>query len=62
VRKADDFTTFTVPKVEKIRSLNLLDPKGPAQARSEKTFIYKGKDLSVTACKIIELDYIKVIS
>ena len=37
VRKGDDITTFIVPKVEKIRSLNLPDPQGPAQACSEKT-------------------------
>jgi hypothetical protein len=28
VRKGDDLTTFIVPKVEKIRSLNLPDPLG----------------------------------
>jgi hypothetical protein len=33
----DDFTTFIMPKVEKIRSLNLPDPEGPAQACSGKT-------------------------
>jgi hypothetical protein len=37
VRKGDDFTTFTVPKVDKIRNLKLQDPKGPAQARRGKT-------------------------
>jgi hypothetical protein len=36
VRKGDDLTTFIVPKVEKIRSLNLPEPHGPAQARSGK--------------------------
>jgi hypothetical protein len=33
----DDLTTFIVPKVKKIRSLNLPDPQGPAQACSGKT-------------------------
>jgi hypothetical protein len=37
VRKGDDLTTFIVPKVEKIRSLNLPDPQGPAEACSGKT-------------------------
>jgi hypothetical protein len=37
VRKGDDLTTFIVPKVEKIRSLNLPDPQGPAQASSGRT-------------------------
>jgi hypothetical protein len=37
VRKGDDLTTFTVPKVEKIRYLNLPNPQGPAQACSGKT-------------------------
>jgi hypothetical protein len=37
VRKGDDLTTFIVPKVEKIRSLNLPDHQGPAQASSGKT-------------------------
>jgi hypothetical protein len=32
VRKGDDLTTFIVPKVEKIRSLKLLEPQEPAQA------------------------------
>ena len=36
MRKGDDLTTFIVPKVEKIRSLNLRDPQGPAQACSGK--------------------------
>jgi hypothetical protein len=36
VRKSDDLTTFIVPKVEKIWSLNLPDPQGPAQACSGK--------------------------
>jgi hypothetical protein len=30
VRKGDDLTIFIVPKVEKIRSLNLPDPQRPA--------------------------------
>jgi hypothetical protein len=36
----DDLTTFIVPKVEKIRSLNLPDPQGLAQACSGKTLPY----------------------
>ena len=43
--KGDDITTFIVPKVEKIRSLNLPEPLGPAQACSGKTlplpYVYK---------------------
>jgi hypothetical protein len=37
VRKGDDLTTFIVPKVEKIRRLDLPDPQGPVQACSGKT-------------------------
>ena len=37
--KGDDITTFIVPNVEKIRSLNLLYPQGPAQACSGKTLL-----------------------
>jgi hypothetical protein len=37
VRKGDDLTTFIVPKVEKIRSLNLPDPQGLAQTCNGKT-------------------------
>ena len=37
VRNDDDFTTFIVPKVEKIRSLNHPDPQGHVQACSGKT-------------------------
>ena len=44
--KGDDLITFKVPKVEKIRSLNLLEPQGPAQACS-------GKTLPVT-CRVID--------
>ena len=33
----DDLITFVVPKVEKIRSPNLPNPQGPAQACSGKT-------------------------
>ena len=39
MRKGDDLTAFIVPKVEKIQSLNLPDPQGPAQACGGKTFI-----------------------
>jgi hypothetical protein len=38
----DDLTTFIVPKVEKLRSLNLPDPQGPAQACSGKTLPLRG--------------------
>ena len=31
MRKGDDLTTFIVPKVEKIRSLNLPEPQGPTR-------------------------------
>ena len=37
MRKGDDLTTFTAPKVEKIRSLKIPDYQGPAQACSRKT-------------------------
>ena len=33
MRKADDLTTFIVPKVLKIRSLNLPDPQGPVAGK-----------------------------
>jgi hypothetical protein len=39
VRKGDDLTTFIVLKVEKIRSLNLPDPEGPAQAWAGKLLV-----------------------
>ena len=39
MRKGDDLTIFTVPKVEKIQSLNLPDPQGPARACSGKTLL-----------------------
>jgi hypothetical protein len=39
VREGDDLTTFIVPKVEKIRRLNLPDPQGPAQACSGKILL-----------------------
>jgi hypothetical protein len=55
VRKGDGLTTFMVPKVEKIRSLNLAGPQGPAQACS-------GKRLFLQLCTfwnwtIIEIAY-----
>jgi hypothetical protein len=37
VRMGDDLTTFIMPKVEKIRGLNLPDPQGPSQACIGKT-------------------------
>ena len=36
--KADDLTTFIVPNVKKIRSLNLPDPQGPVEACSGTAF------------------------
>jgi hypothetical protein len=36
VVKGDDLTAFIVPKVEKIGSLNLLEPQEPLQACSGK--------------------------
>ena len=39
MRKGNDLTTVIVPKVEKIRSFNLPDPQGPAQACSGKTLL-----------------------
>jgi hypothetical protein len=41
VRKGDDFTTFTMPKVEKIRSLNLPDPQGPVAGKFTFTLLYE---------------------
>ena len=35
--KGDDLTTFIVPEVMKIRSLNLPDPQVPVQACSRNT-------------------------
>jgi hypothetical protein len=37
VSRGDDLTTFIVPKVMKIQSLNLPDPQGPVQACSGTT-------------------------
>jgi hypothetical protein len=37
VRNGVDLTTFIVPKVEKIRSLNLPEPQGSVQACSGKS-------------------------
>jgi hypothetical protein len=40
VRKGDDLTTFIVPKVEKIRSLNLRIPKGLLRPGAGKLYLY----------------------
>jgi hypothetical protein len=40
VYRDDDLTTFIVAKVEKIRSLNLPDSEGHAQACIGKTLLY----------------------
>ena len=40
MRKGDDLTTFTGPKVEKIRSLNLPDPQEPARPVAGKLYLY----------------------
>jgi hypothetical protein len=41
VPKSDDLTTFIVPHVKKIRSLNLSDPHGPVQACSGIALQYR---------------------
>ena len=38
--KGDDLTTFIVPKVEKIRSLNLLIPKGLLRPVAGKLYLF----------------------
>jgi hypothetical protein len=40
VRKGDDVTTFILPKVEKIRSLNLPDPKGLLRPVAGKLYLH----------------------
>jgi hypothetical protein len=40
VRKGDDLTTFIVPKVEKIQSLNLRIPKGLLRPVAGKLYLY----------------------
>jgi hypothetical protein len=40
VRKADDSTTFIVPKAMKIRSLNLPDPPRACSGLSRDSFIF----------------------
>jgi hypothetical protein len=49
MRKGDDLTTFIVPKVEKIRSLNLPDPQGPTQACSGKNVPFTRRGWLVNA-------------
>jgi hypothetical protein len=39
VRKGDDLTTFIVPKVKKIRSLNLPEPHGPPQPVARQLYL-----------------------
>jgi hypothetical protein len=48
VRKGDDFTTFIVPKVEKIRNLKLLDLQGPVQACSGKILPLPWESISLS--------------
>ena len=40
MRKGDDLTTFVVPKVEKIRSLNLRIPRGLLRPVAGKLYLY----------------------
>jgi hypothetical protein len=40
VRKGDDLTIFIVPKVEKIRSLNLCIPKGLLRPVAGECYLY----------------------
>ena len=40
MRKSDDLTTFIVPKVEKIRSLNFRIPKGMLRPVAGKLYLY----------------------
>jgi hypothetical protein len=51
VHNGDDLTTFIVPNVEKIRSLDLPDPQRPVQARSAKTLPLPFLDLYPVTCK-----------
>jgi hypothetical protein len=39
VCRGDDLTTFIVPKVEKIRNLNLPGPEGPVRPVAEKLYV-----------------------
>ena len=48
MRKGDDLTTFIVLKVEKIRSLNLLEPLGPHRPVAGHLYLYL-LHVSVTA-------------
>jgi hypothetical protein len=40
VRKGDDLTTFIVPKVKKIRSLNLPETLGPPRPGAGHLYLY----------------------
>jgi hypothetical protein len=64
VRKGNDLTTFTVPEVEKIRSLNLPDTQGPAQACIGKTLPINTHDASdrVTEYSINDLNFYTLYS
>jgi hypothetical protein len=43
MRKGDDLTIFTVPKVEKIQSFNLPEPFGPPQHVVGHLYTYRKK-------------------
>jgi hypothetical protein len=47
VRKGDDLTTFIVPKVEKIRSLNLWILKGLLRPVAGKLYLYVDMSLEL---------------
>ena len=40
MRKGDNLTTFIVPKVKKIRSLNLPEPLGPPRPVEGHVYLY----------------------
>ena len=44
MRKGDDLTTFLVPKVKKIRSLNLPEPPGPPRPVAAHLYLYGTDD------------------
>jgi hypothetical protein len=54
VRKGDDLTIFIVPKVEKIRSLNLPEPQGPTWACSGKTLPLYGLRVGILKSRSCE--------
>jgi hypothetical protein len=59
VRKGEDLTTFIVPKVMKIQSLNLRIPKGPFRPVVGKLYLYL-HSLRVSRFFVYRMDIFRV--